>query len=222
MTESVNTNEIGKDFPQCTKMTKGYDYNAANSVHALHRHRRSFPNFDPNLQSFVLSGTAKLTDVVSAAVVNGSGFLVSGKIKSIIQRFETIPLKFYPGTLVHRQKSYEYYWMHMVSHDFSQLIDFSGSVFEAEYFDAQIETFQVDSFDELLIKKSSFVEEHGGSFVSVRGVSLKIDKSVSKYAILSLLGFDFRFHMREDLKQEIINNKCTGLDLAINSSFILF
>lgn len=221
MTESSNTDVIGNDFPQCTKMTKGYDYDAPNSVHKLDRHRRSFPDFTPNLHSFVLNRTAKLTDIVSAAVISGCGFLVSEKVKSIVERFETIPVKFYQAKLIHRQKSYDYYWMHLVSHDFSQLIDYPRSEFEAVYLGTQLETFQVNSFDELLMKKAEFVQLQHGSYVDVRGLSLRINKSIAKYSILSLLGFDFRFHLRQDLKEEFLNNNCSGLDL-VRSSFTLF
>jgi hypothetical protein len=69
---ATNTPETGFVFPQVQKMKPGYNYKAVNSVHALSRAVQHIPDFIPDLNFFVVSGIAKLTDLLSVSLVYGA------------------------------------------------------------------------------------------------------------------------------------------------------
>src|ERR1700743_2287765 len=91
---ACDTPEVGRQYPQVQKMSLEYDYNALNSVYALSREVEKFPEDIPNLNSFTLHSNAKLTDLLSVAVVSG-GFLISEKLKMIFEEFKLVNHRFY-------------------------------------------------------------------------------------------------------------------------------
>lgn len=96
------TEGIGRTYPQHQEMGPGYDYDAADSVHQLPDD--VLPDFEPNFNTVVIHGHAKLTDMLSSAPIKNTGYLVSPKLRELLGRFALPPHRYYPVPMTHRGK----------------------------------------------------------------------------------------------------------------------
>jgi hypothetical protein len=103
---------IGRTYPQHQEMGRGYDYNAPNSVHKFSYD--ALPEFEPNFNTVIIHGHAKLTDLLSSAPIINTGFLVSARLRELLERF-ALPLhRFYPVPMTHRKKPVDgYCWLQL-------------------------------------------------------------------------------------------------------------
>ena len=63
--DSLDEKVVGKDFPHAYKFIKGYNPDAPNMLFCIYKYRESFPDYIPDLDGIMLSGSAKLTNIVS-------------------------------------------------------------------------------------------------------------------------------------------------------------
>jgi hypothetical protein len=83
-------------------MGRGYNYDAPNSVHKLPYD--SLPDFEPNFKTVIIHGHAKLTDLLSSAAIKNTGYLLSPRLRELLEQF-ALPLhRFYPVPMTHRKK----------------------------------------------------------------------------------------------------------------------
>lgn len=94
------TEGIGRTCPQHQEMGRGYDYDAPDSVHKLPYD--ALPDFEPNFNTVVVHGHAKLTDLLSSAPIINTGYLVSPRLRVELERFALPPHRFYPVPMTHR------------------------------------------------------------------------------------------------------------------------
>lgn len=70
--DDINSKIIGSDFPQAYKFTKEYQKKSgdANGIYSFFKkiQQNERPDFDPDLGGFILSGRAKLTNIVSTTM----------------------------------------------------------------------------------------------------------------------------------------------------------
>jgi hypothetical protein len=106
------TDGIGRTFPQHQEMGRGYDYDAPNSVHKLPYD--ALPDFEPNFNTVIIHGHARLTDLLSSAPIINTGFLVSPRLRAVLEEFR-LPLHcFYPVPMTHRNKPVAgYFWLQL-------------------------------------------------------------------------------------------------------------
>lgn len=120
---AVGTSQTGSAYP-AAESYDNYDFNAPNSVHKLTF--REFPKFIPDIR-FKLAKRAKLTAMLSQAAISANGFLINGKLKSTLERFNIVPHRFYKATIEDlKGGSHDYFWMHLVWEDQS-IIDWSST-----------------------------------------------------------------------------------------------
>src|SRR5262249_3758689 len=94
------------------EMGPGYDYEAADSVHRLPYD--ALPDFEPNFNTVVIHGHAKLTDLLSSAPIRNTGYLVSSRLRTVLERFALPPHRFYPVPATHRGKPVgSYFWLQL-------------------------------------------------------------------------------------------------------------
>jgi hypothetical protein len=93
-------------------MGRDYDYGAANSVHKFPYD--AIPDFEPNFNTVLIHGQAKLTDLLSSAAIIDTGFLVSARLRGLLEQF-TLPLhRFYPVPTTYRHKPVAgYFWLQL-------------------------------------------------------------------------------------------------------------
>jgi hypothetical protein len=106
------TDGIGRAFPQHQEMGREYDFDAPNSVHKLPYD--ALPDFEPNFLTVIVHGNAKLTDLLSSALIRNTGYLVSPKLRALLEKF-ALPLHhFYPVPMMHRKKPVAgYCWLQL-------------------------------------------------------------------------------------------------------------
>jgi hypothetical protein len=93
-------------------MAPGYDYDAADSVRRLSP--LGFPDFQPNFSTVLLSGSAKLTDLISTAPIPNCGLLISSRFRRLLESSLLPPHRFFPVPMIHRRKPVEgYWWIHL-------------------------------------------------------------------------------------------------------------
>ena len=128
LSNATDEKEIGKIYPQCKGVPKGYSfdcYNEANSMTKLSNNE--FPKEKPAL-IFELEKKAKLTDVISPSNISARGFLINKKVKNLLCDLKIIEYKIYPATLFANKQVLDYYWFHPIKNDFVG-IDFKNSEF---------------------------------------------------------------------------------------------
>ncbi len=106
------TDGIGRAFPQHQDMGRGYDYDAPDSVHRLPYD--ALPDFVPNFNTVIVHGHAKLTDLLSSAPIRNTGYLVSPRLRAVLEQF-ALPLhRFYLVPVTHRNKPVAgYCWLQL-------------------------------------------------------------------------------------------------------------
>jgi hypothetical protein len=106
------TDGIGRTYPQHQEMGAGYDYDAPDSVHQLPYD--ALPDFEPNFNTVVIHTHAKLTDLISSAPIQDTGYLVSSRLRAVLEQFALPTHRFYPVPARQRGKSVDgYFWLQL-------------------------------------------------------------------------------------------------------------
>lgn len=219
---AIDTPETGSHYPQVQKMSHGYDYKASNSVHSLSRAYDHFPNYTPNLDYFVVHDKAKLTDLLSVAVIQG-GFLISDKLKSIFDEFVIVPHRYYSAILKHNKTFYHnYYWMHIIQPDLVKNVDFNNSTFFIYHkYRDNLGNIKVTSFNEFLQKKNELKNDNPGKVVTIWAEKICLFENFDKTLDAFEIGiFDSNFYISERLNNAIRDYKITGCDISLTNNLV--
>jgi len=210
---ACNTIETGSAYPQVQKMAPGYDYYALNSVHALSRSGKKFPDFVPNLDHFVVNGKAKLTDLLSVATLHG-GFLISEKLKSVLENFKLPPHKFYDAKVFYKKQFHSYYWMHIIC-DLTDLVDYSNSVFFIYVnYAHNLGHVPVASKIEYLQKKDKVKKDNPDKAVTIWAEKIKMTPEFdTKFDLFEIGAFDSNYYISLSLKEAIEGEKISGCSI---------
>jgi hypothetical protein len=200
--------DIGKKYPQTDGMRIGYDFNKPNSIWNLHT--GEFPDFEPDLDYFVLSSSAKLTDVISTGLITATGFIVSDKVKNIFNQFNLPAHKYYPTSILHKKVLHNnYFWLHF-GEDNINLIDFKKSSFALKhplpFFQKQVTAIKGLNLKEIIDMKS----EHSPN--ELFPDNIKFVEVVNK----SMLFFSFLWdsiYINSQLRDSLVNGRVTGLEI---------
>lgn len=126
--KNSTSDDIGKVYPQTDGMSDFYSYSAPDSLKNLPN--LQLPDFEPNLDYFIIDDKAKLTDVISTGLIDATGLIVNDKVKDLLQTFHLMPHKFFPAKLLYKKRFYHnYYWLHL-GRDYADTIDYKKSNFE--------------------------------------------------------------------------------------------
>lgn len=209
-----DNSETGSVYPQVQKMSPGYDYKATNSVHALSREVEDFPSYEPNLDYFVVKEKAKLSDLLSVAVVYG-GLLISSRFKALLEQFHLPKHRFYPAKVNHKKQFHEYYWMHIIS-DFSDFIDYPDSTFIIYYnYSHTLGTIAISSREELEEKRKKVKEDNPGKTITIWAKELHLKNSFDRTLdLFNIANFDSNTYISHSLKETIHKEKITGCEIT--------
>jgi len=217
-----NTLETGTQYPQVQKMKPGYNFKAPNSVYALSRAYKDFPNFEPDLDYFIVHAQAKLTDLLSVAPAHG-GFLISERLKNIFEQFNIAPHKFYPARLKHKKIFYEnYYWMHIIC-NLSDLVDYKKSTFYIYYnYAHNLGFIDVNSKEEYLQKRKKVELDNPDKTVTVWANKIYLIDSFDKNMALFEIGtFNANYFISTPLKNAMVEHKITGCSISSADNLIV-
>jgi hypothetical protein len=213
ISESINPDVIGDDYPQTYKFIKGYNPESENGIFSIYDYRTSFPDYIPDLDGIKLSGSAKLTDFVSHGFKSCS-FIVSEKAKSILEKYKLCMHRFYPLGLYKRNKKYDYFLFWIIS-DYSDFVDYEKSTF-MEYnisSDKKFGAVSVRSKEELLQKKEIVKEKTDDLLQTIWGDNIVMNRSFgSELDFFEITIIDGSTYISERLKNDIEYNGLTGWD----------
>jgi hypothetical protein len=215
---AANTSETGSTYPQIQKMSPGYDYNSPNSVYALDRKTTEFPDFIPNLDYFVLHNRAKLSDMLSASVLNTCGFIVSEKFKKLIEGFNIIPHQFYDANVYYKKEKHPYYWMHIIGSIISY-VDYKKSVFFAYHnYSHNLGYISIDSFEDFVLKKEKIKRDNPTKTVTIWAEKIYLNKNFDSALDFFQIGtFNSQYFISDRLKLKLQENNITGILIKENT-----
>lgn len=218
---ACNNEETGPEYPQVQKMSPGYDFKAANSVYALSKAVEKIPDFQPNLDYFVVEGKAKLTDLLSASPISG-GILISPGFKSILENINLPVHKFYSAIVSHKKKSYQYYWLHIIC-DLTNFVDYRNSTFFIYHnYKNNLGYIDITSKDDFARQKEKIKRENPGKTITVWAETIKFNNDFTNVLDLFEIGtFDSKLYISEKLKTIIVSANITGCSITAATNIIL-
>jgi hypothetical protein len=121
LSPDVEIKVIGGGYPQVWSFTGM----AARLIMSI-RNRMPIPE-DAVFDHFISSGKSKKTDLMSSPL--GDGFLISDRLKTLIEKHNYGDIRFYPAVILHRKRLLDNYWCMLNSRTLFQLIDLSKMKF---------------------------------------------------------------------------------------------
>ena len=216
---AAGTRETGLEFPQVQEMGKGYDYDANNSVYELGKCLRALPDFQPNLDHFVLNRNAKPSDLLSNSLINTTGFLLSNVFKDVLCQFNLPNHKYYSAKVYYKGKLLDnYFWLQMVS-DFTDYVDYINSTFFLyKNYSRDIGDIEISSKEDY-IEKSKIVKNED-STLSVWAKKISFTKEFDKKLdLFSISRFNGNIFISKELSQSLLEKQLTGLEIRSTEIF---
>lgn len=211
--ESSSPEQIGKHYPQSSKMSSGYRYNDYDSVWQIRSEPLYFP---PNLNSFVLNGQSKKTDIISVMSLNSrNNILVKSSLAKIWKNLNTCEYQEFPATIIYRKQKFDYTLLHFYTYH-NQFIDFKKSNFYyAQNRTEKIRDLEINSMKEYVDTGSRIYRETQLQFTdSICPYNLAIDDEKAKFDFFLVEDMPgFNYIISEKFKQVLIEEKVTGIDL---------
>lgn len=214
--DACATKETGAYYPQITKMLIGYDFGAVDSVHNFRKNNFLINGGIPNFDTLVMNGKSKVTDVISESIISGNGFVVSKKLKGILEKYVLPKHWFFPLKISRRDAVLEdFFWFEIFrEEDQVQLVDFKKSTFykgKNYALRVLIERIDLESFEDYKIKHKIIFDESKMQY-SILFEQIVL-KSPSKMDIFNIGMFDINFYISESLMKEIVESKITGCSI---------
>jgi len=207
---SLNTKIVGSNYPQAYRFIKGYNPEAPNAIFSISDYRTSFPDYEPDLDGIMLSGTAKQTDFVSDGF--GLGYIMSAKAKTIFEKYHLCPHRFYPLGLYIRKVKHNYNLFRKIS-IYSDFVDYKKSTF-TEYDISRGRRYapiMVESKNDLLKKRERLKTEKDSVLYTIWGDKIVMGDKFDKELDLFSIGIiDASTYISERLMNDIISNGLTG------------
>ena len=203
---------VGSNYPQAYKFIKGYNPEAPKAIFSISKYRTSFPDYEPDLDGIMLSGTAKKTDFVSDGF--GLGFIINEKARKIIEAYNLCPHRFYPLGLYIRKIKFDYYLFRIRS-DYSDFVDYEESTF-IEYNIANGKSYgaiEVHSKENLLNKREKLKGEKDSVMYTIWGDKIVMGSKFNhELDFFSISIIDGSTYASERLANDILSNGLTGWD----------
>lgn len=196
-------------YPQ-TKRAVGYHVDSVNNVM-----RNLFPDYQP-LYGLELNPNSKATDVIDKGILN-FGLVISQRFKTLLEAFNLPPHRFYPIDVL--GTDIKYYWFHYIS-NMEKYIDFNKTELEIYNslppFEVQ-KRFVSESYEALIEICREIVSTRGRA---IRYKLIQINGNFPCYDLFEIVGAQYFTLISGKLKEEIIKNNITGLELIEYSQII--
>jgi hypothetical protein len=207
LSNSTDEKVVG-DIPQ-VKMAPDYDFDKHNSVRSISRD--NFPEFNPDLNFFVMTPKAKLTDVITVSgLISAKGFLINEKVKNILDKHNLVSHKYYQAKLYYKNQAFTYYWWHVVS-DLTPCIDYNQTSFIIKrLFKIEVDNLTIPNAEGL--KKTRY---EIGALKNLIPNTLVLHETFDKNLDLFIIGgFNDEIFVSEKLKIELEQQKISGIEIS--------
>jgi hypothetical protein len=198
-------------YPQIQKISPTYDRMSPNSIDKLDRYQVEFPDFQPNFPILPLEKKAKTTDWLSCAYLNSlTGWLISAKFSQIFANFKSVPYKVYPVSVCIKNEIVTYYWHHFITPNFAkELVVFNKTQFTVVGTDEE-KCFK--TFIDYENYQKKLLQSEGVFFLKCTLLAVDKNKFDFSYDIFTF-GIKFGFYISDKLRNELISQKITGIDI---------
>jgi hypothetical protein len=223
--EACDTKETGHEYPQIQKWKPGYDDDKPDSFYSYYLAAKAggFPDFTPDMDSLILHGRAKPTDLLSFAT-SVNGLMISEKLKTLFEQFSFPPHRFFPAKVIYKKTELDaHYFMHIVS-DYTDFVDYPKSSFiTCASFNKDPQTITLTSKYNFLDKAKQLQDDSlniDHRYIKAKEIHLtpEFDKSLDFFEIGR---FDINFYISQALKDAIIKNGITGCDIQPTDNLIV-
>ncbi|WP_179350050.1 imm11 family protein [Winogradskyella pacifica] len=89
----------------------------------------NLPPKNTDIGNVTLYKSAKITDFISGDYLSGNGWIISGKVKSLLNDFNIGKHRFYPIIVEHKDTKYTNYYYLQFSNDSTKYVDYKKSTF---------------------------------------------------------------------------------------------
>ena len=169
---------------------------------------KMFSDVKPKL-SFCLKNKAKFTDVLSTTAGPFTDFLISSKVKEIIDSSHIMRHQFFNASIKTVNNEYKYYWLHLSQPDLIDALNYEESEFhQTEWEILNKGTIKIKSYEHYMELKSKDKDKSFGASLNKIVMTEKFDKSLD---LFFLLPFDFNVYVSEALKDKLERNGITGI-----------
>ncbi len=200
-----STNNI---YPQVQTMHNGYKYDAPNSCRNLDYF--TIPTFYPNLHSFELHQKTKVTDFISAVTLS-NGFLISEKVKKVVEGFRLSEYCFFDASIVYKTKKHTNYFYFNHYGDLTQYIDFEKTNFVILDMSEIVESVKFRNEKDLTTKYSEVVK----LLQQIRTKKIHfVENFEIPYDIFHLHKADTRTYISHRLKTALEEANITGIEIV--------
>lgn len=160
---------------------------------------------------------AKFTDVLSSTAGPFTDFLISSKVKEIIDSSHVMQHQFFEASIKTNDQEYEYYWLHLSQPNLVDALNYEESEFyQTEWEFLNKGPIKIKSYEHYMKLKAK--DEDGSFGVSLNKIVLKenFDRSLD---LFFLLPFDFNIYVSEGLKDKLESSGVTGFSFSNSITF---
>jgi len=221
---ACDTVETGPVYPQIQKLKPGYNTNKQNSIYSYLAESESingFPGWEPDLDSFVMHARAKPTDLVSNTIIGGTGLFVSHKLKTILEKHQLPPHRFFNAKVTYRGNVLNnYYWLHIIC-DLTDYIDYpASSFFIYKHFRLNSGTIEIDSKNDYIEKRRRVKEENPGINITIWSNKIHFKSQSNLYQLFEIGMFDSQLYITQDLRDDLVDQSITGCKIEKTDKII--
>jgi hypothetical protein len=165
----------------------------------------------PEIGQMKLYQSSKVTDFIKGSFLEQYGFIVSGKAKVILEKFNLGKCKYYPLELIHKEQVYSNYWFLRSSASIKDYIDFEKSSF---YIPKGLLDFS--SREKITIKSREELRDYRskiqGQNIYIKASEINLSQNFPNYDLFTSNGYGVQgAYISAKLKPEII--KLTGIEI---------
>lgn len=213
---------VGSDFVQVHSFIKGYNPSAPNALFSLYKYNESFPNYVPDLDGLMVSGSSKLTDIVSNGF-SGWFHIINPRVKTLLENYNLCPHRIYPVGLYRRKIRYDYFLLSTLS-NYTDFIDYEKTSFiihEDMGNKENNECIKICSKTEYFEMNDKLKKERGVLW-SIDANNIVMSESFdSNLDFFKVGSFDSNLYISERLKLAIEAMGITGWDFIPATNFIV-
>jgi hypothetical protein len=208
---AVATRETGSEFPQAQEMVEPYDYDAPDGINVTAEFEGTDIPFGLNLNTIKVRSVAKMTDLLSVAMIGTSGIFISAKLQTLLSNFNLVPHKLYSSKVQHKKQIHEdYAYMHFAS-DLRDFVDYPKSKFYARIPGLIEDDLNFKTKEDTLAFYERVDKFH---LLQTEYIVLNPMFFEFKYDLFYISNFDKNIYISERLRDSLLENRISGIDIV--------